>query len=288
MNALVLGGGAAKGLTHIGVLKALEELGFKPDVVIGCSMGSLVGSFYVTGTTPDEMIEIAKSVDKKRIAHFFTPRPSLAGFTDGKNVMKFLKGFYDDRRIEELENIKFIAVSTDLLTGEEVVIKEGPIYLAVRASIAIPGLFTPVYSDGRVLVDGGVVDPVPIRVARELGYDNVIAVNVLTREKPELVEFSLEEEEKSPNISDSFLKFLHKNRIKKPSLNLFNVALYSVYAMEGAIIQNNLNLYPPDVFIEPDTSTIGLFDYDKGEHAVELGYNATMEKKEQILNLLEN
>ncbi len=287
MNALVLGGGAAKGLAHIGVIKALEELGFKPDLVVGCSMGSLVGSFYVAGMSPDEMLEIAKVVDRKKIAHFFTPHPSLAGFTDGKNVMKFLQEFYNGKRIEELKEKRFIAVATDLLTGEEIMIKEGPLYLAVRASIAIPGLFTPVYTKGRVLVDGGVVDPVPVRGARAMGYEKVIAVNVLTRERPELVEFGIEEGE-GTEVNDSFLRFLHKNRINKPSLNLFNVALYSVYAMQGAIITNNLNLYRPDVFIEPDTTSIGLFDYDKGEHAFELGYNATMEKKQEILKLIEN
>ncbi len=285
MKALVLGGGAAKGLAHIGVLKALEEIGFTPDIVIGCSMGSLVGSFYVNGISPDEMLDISKSIDKKRIAKFFTPRPSLAGFTDGKNVVNFLKEFYGEKLIEDLDGIKFAAVSTDLITGEEVAITKGPIYLAVRASIAIPGVFTPLYASERALVDGGVVDPVPVRVARAMGYEQVIGVNVLTHERPNLVHYEVKVETGVRGVKDGFSRFLQKNRIKSPSLNLFNVALLSVYAMEGSIIQNNLDLYPPDVYIEPNTSDIGLFEFDRGEYAFELGYNATMEKKGEILNL---
>ncbi len=286
MKALVLGGGAAKGLTHIGVLKALEEIGFKPDIVIGCSMGSLVGSFYVTGTTPEKMLEIARSVDKRKIAYFFTPKPSLAGFTDGKNVMKFLQEFYGDIKIEELNERKFAAVATDLLSGEEIVITRGPLYLAVRASIAIPGVFTPLFTGDRVLVDGGVVDPVPVRVARKLGYTKVVAVNVLTREKPELVDYAIKEANPQRSFRDAFMNFIQKNKIKSPSLNFFNVALYSVYAMEGAIIQNNLDLYPPDVFIEPDTSELGLFEFDRGEYAFQLGYNATISRADEIEKLI--
>ncbi len=286
MKALVLGGGAAKGLAHIGVLKALEDIGFEPDIVIGCSMGSLVGSFYVTGTTPERMLEIARSVDKRKIAYFFTPKPSLAGFTDGKNVMKFLQEFYGDVRIEDLKGKKFSAVATDLLSGEEIVITSGPLYLAVRASIAIPGVFTPLFTGDRVLVDGGVVDPVPVRVARKLGYTKVVAVNVLTREKPELVHYSIKQPSPQRSLRDAFMNFIQKNRIKSPSLNFFNVALYSVYAMEGAIIQNNLDLYPPDVFIEPDTSGLGLFEFDRGEYAFELGYNATIARSEEIRKLI--
>ncbi len=286
MKALVLGGGAAKGLAHIGVLKALEEIGFKPDIVIGCSMGSLVGSFYVTGTPPSKMLDIARSIDKRKIAYFFSPRPSLAGFTDGKNVMKFLQEFYGGVRIEELGKTKFAAVATDLLTGEEVVISRGPLYLAVRASIAIPGVFTPLFTGSRVLVDGGVVDPVPVRVARKLGYDKVVAVNVLTREKPDLVDYTVEASSSQRSFRDAFMNFIQKNRIKSPSLNFFNVALYSVYAMEGAIIQNNLDLYPPDVFIEPDTSGIGLFEFDRGEDAFLLGYNATVSKADEVRRLI--
>ncbi len=286
MKALVLGGGAAKGLAHIGVLKALEELGFTPDIVIGCSMGSLVGSFYVNGISPDDMLNISRSVDKRKIARFFTPRPSLAGFTDGRNVVNFLKEFYGEKLIEELDGIKFAAVSTDLITGEEIVITKGPIYLAVRASIAIPGVFTPLHTSERALVDGGVVDPVPVRVARSMEYSKIVAVNVLTREKPELVSYEIKNGSQSGKVRDGFSRFLQKNRIKHPNLNLFNVALLSVYAMEGAIIQNNLDLYPPDVFIEPDTSEIGLFEFDRGEYAFELGYNATMQKREEILKLI--
>lgn len=288
MKALVLGGGAAKGLAHIGVLKALEEVGFTPDIVIGCSMGSLVGSFYVNGISPDEMLDISKSVDKRKIVKFFTPRPSLAGFTDGKNVVNFLKEFYGEKLIEDLNGTKFAAVSTDLITGEEVVITKGPIYLAVRASIAIPGVFTPLHTSKRALVDGGVVDPVPVRVARSMGYQKIIAVNVLTHEKPNLVNYEVKAEPQNKGVKDSFSQFLQKNRIKHPSLNLFNVALLSVYAMEGAIIKNNLDLYPPDVFIEPDTSGIGLFEFDRGEYAFKLGYNATMEERDEILKLIKS
>jgi NTE family protein len=173
---LALGCGAARGLAHIGVLRAIGEAGIHVDVVAGSSMGALIGAVFVAGNL-ERLAADFLAFDWKSIASLLDPVFPRTGMIDGKKVANFLRAYTPCANIEEL-SIPFRAVATGLTNGEAVPIGMGDLVEAVRASIAVPGLFTPARSDGRILVDGGLVDPVPVSVAREMGATLIIAVDL--------------------------------------------------------------------------------------------------------------
>jgi NTE family protein len=171
---LALGSGGARGFAHLGVIKVLKEAGIPIDLIAGSSMGALVGSFYGAGIELDRLYKLSTAFKRKYFLDFTVPK---MGFIAGKRVKEFIRVFTHGKNIEEL-SIPIGIVATDLLTGEKVVFKQGPVAEAVRASIAIPGIFVPEKYNGRILVDGGVSDRVPVSIAKEMGADIVIAVDV--------------------------------------------------------------------------------------------------------------
>jgi NTE family protein len=173
---LALGSGGARGFAHLGVIKVLKEAGIPIHLIAGSSMGALVASFYGAGIDIDRLYKLSIAFKRKYFLDFTVPK---MGFIAGKKVKEFVKVFTHGKNIEEL-SIPIGIVATDLLTGEKVVFKTGPVANAVRASIAIPGIFVPEKYNGRILVDGGVTDRVPVSVAKEMGADLVIAVDVST------------------------------------------------------------------------------------------------------------
>lgn len=171
---LALGAGGARGMAHIGVIKVLEEEGIPIDYIAGSSMGSLIGAIYATGITPGMMEKLAIHLKRKYWLDFTVPK---MGFLSGDKVKEMVRLITQGKRIEELHKPLAI-VATDLHKGERVVFRSGPISNAVRSSISIPGIFIPAELDGRLLVDGGVIDRIPITVAKEMGADIVIGVDV--------------------------------------------------------------------------------------------------------------
>lgn len=171
---LALGGGIAKGLAHIGVVKALVELDVPVDCVAGTSAGSLVGAFVAAAFTPAEMQTIAARIRWRDLVRPVFPR---LGLLDSSPLEQLLAKLLGGRRIEDLA-LPFAAVAVDIVTGKEVLITEGPVASAVRASCSLPGFFTPVQHEGRLLVDGGVRNNIPVKAARKLGADFVIAVDL--------------------------------------------------------------------------------------------------------------
>ena len=172
--AIALGSGGARGFAHLGVLKVLEEENIQVDYIAGSSMGALIGSFYATGHDMDRMYKIANAFRRKYYLDFTVPK---MGFVNGDRVKQLIHMFTHGKNIEDLK-IPFSIVATDIEKAEKVVFTKGPVADAVRASISIPGIFVPVRVDGRLLVDGGVLDRVPASVAKEMGADIVIAVDV--------------------------------------------------------------------------------------------------------------
>lgn len=174
---LALGGGAAKGFAHIGVIKVLEAHGFKPDVVAGTSAGSVVGALYASGMDPFELQQQAFALDEDRIrdVRFFS-----GGLIEGRKLQDYVNQLVDRRLMQDMR-IPFAAVATRLETGERVVFTRGDTGRAVRASSSIPGVFEPVALAGKHYVDGGVTSPVPVDTARELGADIVVAVDISAR-----------------------------------------------------------------------------------------------------------
>lgn len=171
---LALGSGGARGFAHLGVIKVLKEEGIPIELIAGSSMGALVASFYGAGLDVDRLYKLSRVFKRKYYLDFTVPK---MGFIAGKRVKELIRIFTHGKMIEELD-IPIGIVATDLVSGEKVVFKKGPVAEAVRASIAIPGIFVPEKLDGRLFVDGGVVDRIPVSVAKEMGADIVIAVDV--------------------------------------------------------------------------------------------------------------
>ncbi|MEH7375739.1 patatin-like phospholipase family protein [Neobacillus drentensis] len=171
---LALGSGGARGFAHLGVIKALKDAEIPIHLIAGSSMGALVASFYGAGIDMDRLYKLSTAFKRKYFLDFTVPK---MGFISGKKVKEFIKVFTHGKNIEDL-SIPIGIVATDILTGEKVVFQTGPVADAVRASISIPGIFVPEKYNGRILVDGGVSDRIPVSVAKEMGADIVIAVDV--------------------------------------------------------------------------------------------------------------
>lgn len=178
---LALGGGSARGFAHIGVLQALDEAKIPVQVVAGTSAGSLVGAFYAAGFTPWKMQEVALKVRDIDVADLSSG--NRRGMTGGAALRRLVNSFLDNMPIEKMPR-RFAAVATDLGTGEKLAIQRGDTGAAVVASCSIPGVFIPALIDGRELVDGGLTSPLPVAVARQLGADFVIAVDVGGKPSP--------------------------------------------------------------------------------------------------------
>ncbi|WP_296509512.1 patatin-like phospholipase family protein [Rhodoferax sp.] len=236
---VVLGGGSARGFAHIGVLKALEESGYKPDVVVGTSAGSLVGAFYAAGFSPWQMEEVALKVRDIDVADLNSA--NKRGMFAGEALQKLVNEYVRNQPIEKLK-LTFGAVATNLQSGEAVLLRSGDTGQAVRASSAIPGVFVPALVGGMELVDGGLVSPLPVRFARTLGATQVIAIDVGT--KPQ------------NNVGNG----------------LYEVILQSFEIMGRALTA--LESKEADMVIRPDTSRFSSTDFAARKDLIQAGYVA--------------
>ncbi len=171
---LALGSGGARGFAHLGVMKAFQDHQIDIDLIAGSSMGALVGCFYGVGHDMDQLYKLSTAFRRKFYLDFTVPK---MGFIAGNRIKEFIQLFTHGKNLEDL-HIPVAVVATDLTNGEKVIFTKGPISQAVRASISIPGIFVPEKVDGKLLVDGGVIDRVPVSVVKDMGADIVIAVDV--------------------------------------------------------------------------------------------------------------
>ncbi len=249
---LVLGSGGARGSAHVGVLKVLEESGIVPDVIVGTSMGAEVGGAYAAGVSVEEMEKAWRSLNFGKVVKALFPTFPWSGWSSGKRVLRMIRELVGDTRIEDLP-ITYAAVATDLETGLPYPITKGDLALAIRASESVPGLFSPVRLDGRFLIDGGVSDPVPVDVARRLGADVVIAVDVLVR--PEEVQIA---GVTIPDLRERFLG-ITKTLAREGARERFHPHVLAIMFQMSTIFQKRLSTltmeaYPPDLLIQPDFS----------------------------------
>ncbi len=301
---LALGSGAARGWAHIGIIRALREFDIKPDIIAGCSIGTIIGGAYCAGHL-DSLEEWCRSLTLKDIVGFFDVTLSGGGIIGGDKIFTFLSQRFGDIHIETLP-IQFAAVATELTSGQEIWIKKGPLIQAVRASISIPGIFTPVLLNDSWLIDGGLANPVPVSLCRALGADIVIAVNLNSGiiEK-RFTEYNSPEEEAGilePPISPQLnigtrLKTGIKSRVniirsktnhqgnKTPSL--FEVIAASCAISQFRITQSRLAEHPPDLIIEPKLHQIGLLDFHRAAMSIDIGYRTVTYKGKSIRQLLE-
>lgn len=171
---LALGGGAARGFAHIGVLQVLEEQGIKPDLIVGTSAGSLVATLYASGKTPTELADMAMAMDESSITDWMFPGRSLM---KGEALAKYVRGFTGGAQIENMR-LPLGIVAADLNSGDAILFRKGDAGTAVRASSSVPGIFQPVKIGTKEYVDGGLVSPIPVRYAHQMGADLVIAVDI--------------------------------------------------------------------------------------------------------------
>ena len=289
---LALGSGSARGLAHIGVLRALKEARIEVDVVAGTSMGAVIGAVFAAGKL-DGLTAKLLNLDWQSIVALLDPVFPRSGLIDGQKIAEFVRAHVPSARIEDLL-LPFAAVATDITNGEQVVATTGDLTEAVRASIAVPGIVTPVRSNGRVLVDGGLVNPVPVSVARAMGADLVIAVDL----NHDIVAGRLSHPAAHDNgnfhatimarlleslqaidspVLAQFEAWLHKAP-QEPSPGIFDVLLASLYIMQARVTEATLQQDRPEVLIQPPLGAVRFMEFDRAEEIIEIGYRSTLEQ----------
>ena len=286
---LALGSGSARGWAHLGVLKALAEHGIRPAVTSGASVGALVAAAYASNQV-EPLEEWVRTLTRVDVWRLLDTTFRGGGVMRGNRLMNAFADQIEDRRIEQLP-VAFGAVAADLNTGEEIWLRSGSMLAAVRASSGMPGLFTPIWHQSRWMIDGGVVNPVPVTLCRALGADYVIAVNLNVpvtqrwagRRAPPEEAPSPEPEQKAGEASwasvDKWSELLGGLvESLRPSTSagpgLFEVMAGSIHIMQEQIARSRMAGDPPNLTIAPDLGHFQLMDFHRADEAIELGYQA--------------
>lgn len=286
---LALGGGIARGWAHIGVLRRLDEIGLVPDVVCGTSMGALVGGFYLANEL-ERLAAVAGTLTRIRMLRLLDLAFGDSGMIGGKRLFKELDRIVGDLSIEELDT-PFAAVAAELATGHETWLTHGRLLNAIRASVSLPGIFPPVKINGRWLVDGALVNPVPVSVCRALGARMVIAVNltgdsmgsVPTPASKNDGSGELKPETMRGNLMPAMRQYLGAE-ISEPTF--FNTMAASFNILLDRVTRSRLAGDPPDMSIVPRVGHIGLLDFHRAEDAIEEGAKAVDRIVPELLEVL--
>lgn len=316
---LALGSGAARGWSHIGVLQALEEMDLRPDIVTGASVGAVVGAAYAAGKL-EEFAAWVRKLDRIGVIRLLDAKLGGGGFVQGKALLGAIEKIVGNPRIEDLE-VPFGCVATELGTGREIWLREGRLLDAVRASIALPGIFAPVRQNGQYLLDGGLVNPVPVSLTRAMGAEIVIAVNLNGnlvgydlflregnvpaagattgkaleaaghendhrengRENDNASAFGKWTGDLKHRLGDTFDKYAASlRREKTPEPGLFDVIIGAIDIMQDRITRARMAGEPPDVHITPRLRDIGVLDFDRAEEGIAEGKVATQREQSEL------
>lgn len=285
--ALVLSGGGARGIAHIGVIDELERRGYEISSVAGTSMGSLIGGVYAAGKL-EQLEEWIYTLDKAKLLRMVDFTLSKQGLIKGERVFKKMKAYIPDENIEDLA-IPYAAVAVDLLKKEEVVFREGSLSEAIRASISIPSVFTPVKSKGRLLVDGGVMNNIPINHVRRIEGDMLIAVNVIADVPPggakgETIEEGANRHKKHLEWIRDFRSHLARGSSgsRKEEMGYFSLITKTIDLMTLQISNLYLENNSPDLMINVSSEACNIYDFYKIEEMVEAGRLAAVEALDQL------
>ena len=304
---LALGSGSARGWAHVGIIRALEEMGIKADVIAGASVGSLVGAASASGQL-DTLEEWVMSLTKLDVWGLLDTAFRQGGFMRGNKLMRAIREQITDYDIETL-NIPFGAVAADLYTGQEVWLQEGSMLDAVRASSGLPGLFSPMWHQQRWMIDGGVVNPVPVSVCRALGADYVIAVNLNSHYgKP--TRFIQPQDAKTANIEtaeheassswtsrerwselvDGLMETFRSDQSSPATAasqapGMFDVIAGSVNIMQDRITRSRMAGDPANVMLSPDLSHFQLMDFHRAAEAIEVGRKVVARAADELEEL---
>lgn len=259
--ALALGGGISRGLAHIGVLEVLEKEKVPINMIAGTSIGAIIGAMYAQGKNVSAIKEFALTQSHKLPISFLDIALSRNGLIRGGKIRRLLETIIDSKiKVSDLK-IPFACIATDIMNGEEIVLNQGLLLENIRASISIPVIFTTVKLDGRYLVDGGLVNPIPVDILKDKGADIIIAVNVI------------------PNIRANIRQ---KEKLKEPSI--FDVIMNSMNITNTLLVKHSLE--GADIIIEPDVGHIGASDFHRVEECISLGKKAAEESMHKIRKLL--
>ena len=320
-TGLVLGSGGAKGLSHIAVAEYLESMGITVDLVVGSSIGAVVGALYCSGTLSSFKEDIiSKTVSE--LLSYFDPVFPRSGLIEGKECMEYLESFIPPNTEFEDLHIPLAVVSTDYYTGETVVFRSGNVHEAVRASISIPGVFVPVRYKGTLLIDGGVANPLPVNIARGMGAGLTVAVNLHpTVENDKWKKYVRSRMDKSHRAADARDVEIIKERppaglnIKElssltkpanwvktieqwmrpqydkqtfPMPNIFEVIMQTIDIMEFINTKMMLRYNTPTVLIEPQLADVGTLDFNKAQKIITQGYIACSKVQKELVGKIQN
>ena len=274
---LVLGSGSARGVAHIGVIEELEKEGYTIKEVVGCSMGALVGGIYAAGYLP-QFKEWLLKLSKLDVFRLFDFTFSVQGLIKGERVFMSIEELIGDQQIEDFR-IPFTAVAVDMLSREEVYYRSGSLFKALRASIAIPTLFTPVPDGGALLVDGGVLNPLPLNLVQKEEGDIVVAVNLNGKPGP-CAPALVENKEKAAYLRmlDTFrtqiLKIDSKAEEKVAYMGFFDLLNTSYELTQDKVAELMVHIHQPDIMVTISRDSCGVFEYYRAEELVEEGRRA--------------
>ncbi len=279
--SLVLGSGGARGLAHVGIIRWLEEHGYRIDSIAGSSIGALVGGIHAMGKM-DDFVQWVSAINRVEIFRLLDFSLNAAGLVKGERIIDTLRELTGEKLIEELP-IPYTAVASDIVNEKEVWISKGPLFEAIRASMAIPLFFAPAVYQGRQLLDGGVLNPVPIAPTFRDHTQQTIAVNLSGHRRDDI---SLPPRSREPKAEDSFFtrkvnqfvdSLIKDNR--SPGLEgMYDVAAQAIDTMEGTIGRQKLAAYPPDVVVEVPRNLCTILEFDRAQEIIEIGYRLAGEQ----------
>lgn len=262
---LVLGGGGARGLAHLGVLRALEERGYEPDAIAGCSMGGIVGAAYASGMSPDVVVDTLRKIGEFDLLDF----GAMGGIIGGKRIEKKLAEYLRET-FEEL-SVPLKVTAVDVQSGELVILGSGPLVPALRATSALPGILSPAPHMDRVFLDGGVLNNLPVDVIRTMTYSPVVAVDVAAPPNRRL-DF---------DTKHGFLEKIKDIKDRKFRTLTIELFMKSFDIPQALVTSLRLSMQPPDLLIRPHLDTyFGVEDFHLLEEAVEEGYRSACEALE--------
>jgi len=276
--SLVLGSGGARGLAHIGVIRWLEENNFEIKSISGCSIGSLIGGVYAAGNL-NKLENWMRAISKTDILSLLDVSWGSSGLFKGEKIINTLIDILGDTQIEDLP-VPFTAVASDIVAGKEVWINSGSLFNAIRASISLPLFFTPFDYNGTKLIDGGVLNPVPIAPTFNDDSDLIIAVSLggeVVNNNP-IQKQVTPKTDKSISFQQSFKNFLQpfqkeNSKVKSENWGMYDVADKAFDAMQSTIARQKIAAYPPDILVEIARNACGTLEFNRAAEMILLGYN---------------
>lgn len=305
---LALGSGAARGLAHIGVLKVLEEADIPVDVISGTSIGAFIGAMYAAGVPIAQMEQVALEIDWLSMAKLLDPIIPTSGLTDGNKLVAFMAELLPTRDFKDL-NLPLAVTATDINTGEAVLIKQGDLLEALRASLAFPGIFPPVLFGKRFLVDGGLCNPIPIEAARALGAERIIGSCTIPNVMKQTPETFLPSQHGGSRTIRRWRDFFSARKIEtafrtalgqepepppegdqenQKTPNIFRVCAQSVAIMENVINDLHLRQCPQALIIRPLLNDITLLEFHRAKEIIMAGETAARNELAGIDALLKS